>query len=405
MKPRGYSILKISRKAEATVLAGHPWVYDSEVFDDDGTAPDGGIVDITNQRGSYIATGFINRNSKIRLRVLTRNANEKIDHGFWERRLRRAVEYRRRVMGAQFDNCRLVFGESDGFPGLTVDRFSEVLVAQVLSLGTENHKYDIMTALVDVLREMGEEITGVFERNDVSVRGLEGMEQGKGWMDIPGLSSGGSTDVLICENGIKYHVDIENGQKTGFFLDQKFNREAVGSMAEGLRVLDCFTHTGSFALNCAKGGAASVVAADISDEAIATATANARINGLEDKIEFRCVNVFDFLPTVKQGEYDMIILDPPAFTKSRGTIDSAVRGYKEINLRAMKALSGGGYLATCSCSHFVTDEIFCKMLHSAAADAGVSLRQIEGRQQAKDHPIMWNVPETAYLKFYIFQKM
>ena len=405
MKSRGYSIVKISRKAEATVLAGHPWVYDSEVFDDDRSAPDGGIVDITNQRGSYIATGFINRNSKIRLRILTRNANEKIDHGFWERRLRRAVDYRRRVMGGQFDNCRLVFGESDGFPGLTVDRFSDVLVTQTLSLGTELHKYDIMTALVELLAGYGEKITGVFERNDVSVRGLEGMEQGKGWLDIDGLSTGGSTDVIICENGVKYHVDIENGQKTGFFLDQKFNRQAVGSMASGLRVLDCFTHTGSFALNCAKGGAASVVAADISEEAIQTARSNAALNGLEGIIDFRCVNVFDFLPTIKQGEYDMIILDPPAFTKSRGTIDSAIRGYKEINLRAMKALNGGGYLATCSCSHFVTDELFCSMLHSAAADAGVSLRQIEGRQQAKDHPIMWNVPETAYLKFYIFQKM
>jgi len=405
MKPRGYSIVKISRKAEATVLAGHPWVYDSEVFDDDGSTPDGGIVDITNQRGSYVATGFINRHSKIRLRILTRNANERIDYGFWQRRLRRAVDFRRRVMGEQFDNCRMIFGESDGFPGLTVDRFASVLVVQSLSLGTEQHLHDIMTALVDILSECSETITGVYLRNDVSVRGLEGMEQGTGWLDLPGLDSDGSTDVIICENGVKYHVDIANGQKTGFFLDQKFNRQAVGSMAKGLRVLDCFTHTGSFALNCAMGGAESVLAADISEDAIATAQQNAILNGLEDKVQFTCVNVFDFLPTIKQGEYDMIILDPPAFTKSRSTIDSAVRGYKEINLRAMKALSGGGYLATCSCSHFVTDELFCKMLHSAAADAGVSLRQIEGRQQAKDHPIMWNVPETAYLKFYIFQKM
>ena len=405
MKPRGYSIVKVSRKAEVTINAGHPWVYDSEVFDDDGSTANGGVVDITNQRGSYLATGYINRNSKIRLRILTRNANEKIDHAFFRRRLLRAVDYRRRVMGEQFDNCRLIFGESDGFPGLTVDRFGPVLVVQTLSLGTEQHKMDIMTSLVDILRESGEEITGVFERNDVSVRSLEGMEQGKGWLPVDGLDCGGSTDVIICENGIKYHVDIENGQKTGFFLDQKYNRQAVGSMAEGLRVLDCFTHTGSFALNCAMGGAQSVVAADISEEAIATAKSNARLNGLEDRMEFLCVNVFDYLPNIKYGEYDMIILDPPAFTKSRGTIDSALRGYKEINLRAMKALSGGGYLATCSCSHFVTDELFCQMVRSAASDAGVSLRQIEGRQQSKDHPIMWNVPETAYLKFYIFQKM
>jgi len=405
MKPRGYSIVKISRKAEATVLAGHPWVYDSEVFDDDGVTPDGGIVDITNQRGSYLATGYINRRSKIRLRILTRNANERIDHGFFRRRLQRAVDYRRRVMGEQFDCCRLIFGESDGFPGLTVDRFGSVLVTQTLSLGTEQHKMDIITELVQVLAECGETITGVFERNDVSVRTLEGMEQGKGWLPVTGLSTDGSTDVIITENGVKYHVDIENGQKTGFFLDQKYNRQAVGSIASGLKVLDCFTHTGSFALNCALGGASSVTAADISEDAIATARSNAQLNGLEDRMEFLCVNVFDYLPTVKHGEYDMIILDPPAFTKSRGTIDSAIRGYKEINLRAMKALSGGGYLATCSCSHFVTDRLFCDMLRSAAADAGVSLRQIEGRQQAKDHPIMWNVPETAYLKFYIFQKM
>ena len=405
MKPRGYSIVKISRKAEATVLAGHPWVYDSEVFDDDGITPDGGIVDITNQRGSYIATGYINRHSKIRLRILTRNANERIDHGFFRRRLQRAVDYRRRVMGEQFDCCRLIFGESDGFPGLTVDRFGSVLVTQTLSLGTEQHKMDIITELVQILAEGGDEITGVFERNDVSVRSLEGMEQGKGWLPVTGLSVDGSTDVIITENGVKYHVDIENGQKTGFFLDQKYNRQAVGSISAGLKVLDCFTHTGSFALNCALGGASSVTAADISEEAITTARSNAQLNGLEDRMEFLCVNVFDYLPTVKHGEYDMIILDPPAFTKSRGTIDSAIRGYKEINLRAMKALSGGGYLATCSCSHFVTDQLFCDMLRSAAADAGVSLRQIEGRQQAKDHPIMWNVPETAYLKFYIFQKM
>ena len=264
MKPRGYSIVKISRKAEATVLAGHPWVYDSEVFDDDGVTSDGGVVDITNQRGSYLATGFINRNSKIRLRILTRNANERIDHGFFRRRLQRAVDYRRRVMGEQFDNCRLIFGESDGFPGLTVDRFGPVLVTQTLSLGTEQHKMDIMTILVELLRDMGEEITGVFERNDVSVRNLEGLEQNKGWLPVTGLSCEGSTDVLITENGVKYHVDIENGQKTGFFLDQKYNRQAVGSIAKDLRVLDCFTHTGSFALNCALGGARSVVAADIS---------------------------------------------------------------------------------------------------------------------------------------------
>ena len=405
MKARDYSKVTVSRKGEASINSGYPWVYDSEVFDDDGTAQDGAVVDIVNQRGKYVATGFINRNSKIRLRILTRNANEIPDSAFWNRRLRRAVEYRKTVMGDQFDCCRLIFGEADGFPGLTIDRFGSVLVVQTLSLGVERVKYDILGQLVTILREMGEEITGVFERNDVSVRGLEGMEQNKGWLELDGCTVSGSTDVIICENGIKYHVDIENGQKTGFFLDQKFNRMAIRNIAKGRNVLDCFTHTGSFALNAAMGGAKHVTAVDISDEALDTARANAELNGLENIVDFTCANVFDMLPTLKKGEYDFIILDPPAFTKSRSTIQNALKGYKEINLRALKLLNGGGYFATCSCSHFITDAMFCDMIASAAADAGVSLRQIEGRQQALDHPILWNAPETSYLKFYIFQKM
>lgn len=405
MKPRGYGIVTVSRRAEATILAGHPWVYDSEVFDDRRIAEDGEPVDIVSQRGAYLATGFINRRSKIRLRILTRNINERIDVAFFERRLRRAVEYRRQAMGEQFSCCRLVFGESDGIPGLTVDRFGSVLVAQILSLGTEKRKKAIMTTLVGILSELSESITGVYERNDVPVRSLEGMEQSKGWLLREEGSAPDGTLVNIVENGIKYSVDFENGQKTGFFLDQKYNRQAVASLASGLDVLDCFTHTGSFALNAAAGGARSVVAVDISADAIETARHNAALNGFDSVIDLRVANVFDMLPSIKTGEYDMIILDPPAFTKSRGTIDSAIRGYKEINLRAMKALSGGGYLATCSCSHFVTDSMFCDMLRAAASDAGVSLRQLEARQQSKDHPIMWNVPETSYLKFYIFQKM
>ncbi len=404
MKARGFSTVTVSRKGEASINTGYPWVYDSEVFDDDRSAPDGSVVDIVNQRGRYVATGFINRNSKIRLRVLTRNANEIPDSTFWGRRLRRAVEYRKTVMGSQFDCCRLIFGESDGFPGLTVDRFSDVLVVQTLSLGVELVKQDIMSQLVGILRQMGENISGVYERNDVSVRRLEGMEQGKGWLALDDCRTSGSTDVIICENGVKYHVDIENGQKTGFFLDQKFNRQAIRDIARGRRVLDCFTHTGSFALNAAMGGAQSVTAVDISEDALATAKANAELNGITN-VEFTCANVFDMLPSMKYGEYDFIILDPPAFTKSRSTIDNAIKGYKEINLRAMKLLPGGGYFATCSCSHFISDSMFCEMLASAAADAGVSLRQIEGRQQSMDHPILWNAPETAYLKFYIFQKM
>jgi len=404
MKSRGFSKVTVSRKGEASINTGYPWVYDSEVFDDDGSAADGTVVDIVNQRGKYVATGFINRNSKIRLRVLTRNANEIPDSAFWGRRLRRAVEYRKTVMGNHFDCCRLIFGESDGMPGFTVDRFGSVLVIQTLSLGIELVKHDIMSQLVALLRDMGENITGVYERNDVSVRRLEGMEQGKGWLELDECGTSGSTDVIICENGIKYHVDIENGQKTGFFLDQKFNRQAIRDIAKGRTVLDCFTHTGSFALNAAAGGAKSVMAVDISEEALDTARSNAQLNNLTN-VSFTCANVFDMLPSVKYGEYDFIILDPPAFTKSRSTIQNAMKGYKEINLRAMKVLPGGGYFATCSCSHFISDAMFCEMLASAAADAGVSLRQVEGRQQAKDHPILWNAPETAYLKFYIFQKM
>ena len=405
MKKRELSIVTVSRKGEASITSGNPWVYDSEVFDDDLSAPDGAAVDIVNQRGKYVATGFINRNSKIRLRILTRNINERPDDAFFERRLRRAVDYRMRVMGEQFSCCRLIFGEADGLPGLTVDRFANVLVAQVLSLGIEHIKEELFTSLVTILRELGEDIIGVYERNDVSVRSLEGMEQSKGWMSLPCCGEGGPTDIIICENGIKYHVDIENGQKTGFFLDQKFNRQAVADIAHGLSVLDCFTHTGSFALNAAKGGAKRVNAVDISPEAVEMARRNAQLNGFDGNMEFTCANVFDMLPQMKPGEYDFIILDPPAFTKSRSTIDKALRGYKEINLRAMKLLPRGGYLATCSCSHFVSDAMFCEMLMSAATDAGVSLRQIEGRQQAKDHPILWNSPETSYLKFYIFQKM
>lgn len=405
MRSNELSRVTLSRKGEASVVQGAPWVFDSEVFDDDKSSPDGSVVVALNQRGKYVCTCFINRKSKIRLRVLTRNANEPVDKAFFERRLRSAVDYRKAVMGEQFSCCRLVFGEADGLPGLTVDRFNDVLVAQTLCLGTDLRKEEIFSSLVDILLESGENIKGIYERNDVRVRELEGLEQGCGEFVLPQLSGlSDMTETQICENGIKYTVDFMNGQKTGFFLDQKFNRAAVGKLAKGRKVLDCFTHTGSFALNCAANGALSVVAADISPEAIDTAKKNAELNGLEEKIEFRCVNVFDMLPQIKPGEFDYIILDPPAFTKSRATIDSALKGYKEINLRALKALPRGGILATCSCSHFCSDELFRKMLIDAASDAGVNVRQIEVRQQAADHPYLWSAPETMYLKFYILQK-
>ena len=267
----------------------------------------------------------------------------------------------------------------------------------------ERLKDVIFPLLAEVLRENGERIDGIYERNDVAIRALEGLEQGKGWYELPGEEHPQSTVTEICENGIYYAVDFENGQKTGFFLDQKYNRFAVARLAKGRRVLDCFTHTGSFALNAARGGAEHVTAVDVSESAVEMARENARRNGLEDRMDFVTADVFDLLPEVKKGEYDFIILDPPAFTKSRRTVGRAEKGYKEINLRALKALPRGGYFATASCSHFMPSELFVKMLRSAAQDANVELRQIEARQQAPDHPILWNVPETDYLKFYIFQ--
>ena len=299
--------------------------------------------------------------------------------------------------------CRVIFGEADGFPGLTVDRFSDILVTQTLSVGMERRKDLIFPLLAEVLREDGQEIRGIFERNDVAIRALEGLGQGKGWYPLPGETTPESTITEICENGIYYAVDVENGQKTGFFLDQKYNRLAVARLAKGRRVLDCFTHTGSFALNAAKGGAAHVTAVDVSESAIEMAKANAKRNGLEGNMDFLAADVFDLLPTLKKGDYDFIILDPPAFTKSRKTVGRAEKGYREINLRALRALPRGGYFATASCSHFMPSELFVKMLRAAALDAGVELKQIEARQQAPDHPILWNVPETDYLKFYLFQ--
>ena len=309
-------------------------------------------------------------------------------------------------MGPDFSCCRLIFGEADFFPGLTVDRFGSILVAQTLSLGMEQRKEMIFRLLVKILREEGETIDALYERNDVRIRELEGMEQGKGFFEIEGLSKDLSGVTEICENGIRYEVDYVNGQKTGFFLDQKYNRQAAARLAPGRRVLDCFTHTGAFALNAAKAGAEHVCAVDVSADALAMARKNAERNDLTGNMSFREANVFELLTAMgdaKNREYDYIILDPPAFTKSHGTVHSAERGYHEINRRAMQILPRGGYLATCSCSHFMTEELFCKMLRHAASDAGRSLRQIEARQQSPDHPILWNVPETNYLKFYLFQ--
>lgn len=406
---REYPQVKVSKKAEHAIIKGHPWVYFNEITEAQ-PFENGELVDVVSQKGSYLGTGFANENSKIRVRLISRNANDKFDEAFFERRLRHAIDYRKTVMGDDFSNCRLIFGEADSFPGLTIDRFGDILVAQVLSLGIEKRKKMLFELLAKIFAQDNQPIRGIYERNDVAIRELEGMEQYKGFFPLEGYPIPDSTETTITENGITYAVDFENGQKTGFFLDQKYNRLAVAKLSRGKRVLDCFTHTGSFGLNAAKGGAGYVLSVDISESAVEMAQKNAKANGLDRKVEYLAANVFDLLPKLSEGEminrygkFDFIILDPPAFTKSRQTVESAMRGYKEINLRAMRLLPRGGYLATCSCSHFMTEQLFVKMLHQAAADAGVSLRQIEARQQSPDHPILWNVEETNYLKFYLFQ--
>ncbi len=403
---RNYTRFIITPKGEKHVKSGHPWVFGEEVTEIQGEYQNGDIVDVYTGKDKYLGSGYVNDNSKIMVRIISRNANDRFDEAFYERRVRYALDYRRTVMGDEdYKCCRLIFGEADSFPGLTVDRFNNVIVVQVLSLGIEMVKDFIITKIVDVLREQGQVIDAVYERNDVAIREREGMEQYKGFYKAEGLKTDLSGITEITENGIKYAVDYINGQKTGYFLDQKYNRMAIRKIARGRRVLDCFTHTGAFALNAAAAGAELVTAVDISEDALSSAKRNAELNGFTN-MEFKCANVFDLLTQMKETnscDYDFIILDPPAFTKSSATVRNAYKGYKEINLKAMKLLPRGGYLATCSCSHFMPDELFKKMLSEASADAGVSLRQIECRQQSADHPILWNVPETDYLKFYIFQ--
>lgn len=404
---RKYAKFFVTPKGERAARGGHPWVFGEEVTKIEGDYANGDLVDVVTSKGKYLGTGFVNDHSKIRVRIISTNTNDKFDEAFWERRLRYALDYRLTVMGERdFNCCRLIFGEADMFPGLTVDRYNDLLVTQTLSLGIEMRKQMLFELLIKILREMGQEIRGLYERNDVRIRLLEGMEEGKHWFATDLCPEPGAVTTEIVENGIEYTVDVENGQKTGFFLDQKYNRQAIAKIAKGKHVLDCFTHTGSFALNAAKGGAASVTAVDISAEAVQMAEHNAAINDCSDVMHGLQANVFDLLSDLfnkHSREYDFIILDPPAFTKSGSTVKNAIRGYKEINLKAMKLLPRGGYLATCSCSHFMKEELFVKMLQDAAHDTNVSLRQIEARQQSPDHPILWQVPETNYLKFYIFQ--
>lgn len=398
---REYPSVNISEKAEISVRAGHPWVYEDEIQMVNGTPADGGLTDVLTLKGKYLGTGFYNSTSKIRVRIVSTNTNDRFDAMFWRRRISYALDYRKTVMGADFSCCRLVFGEADSLPGLTADLFGDVLVCQIACLGTELLKDTIYNILIEELANRGIKVSALYERNDLALRDKEGLQRGKGY-----YYGSGDGVCHITENGIKYRVDYIEGQKTGFFLDQKYNRAAVARIAKDKTVLDCFTHTGAFALNAAAAGAKQVTAVDVSADALWSARTNAALNGLEGKMDFVRADVFDMF-TQWEGkgkkEYDFIILDPPAFTKSSATVGKAIGGYREINRKAMKLLPRGGYLATCSCSHFMTDGLFCKMLKSAATEAAVTLKQIERRTQSPDHPIMWNVPETDYLKFYIFQ--
>ena len=402
---RPYPKLTVTEKAERALRAGHPWVYGDEIV---SSAPcrDGEIADVYSRKGRWLGAGFYNAVSKIRVRIVSRNSNDRFDEAFWDRKLRWAVDYRRTVMGEDFSACRLIFGDADGFPGLTADLFGDVLVTEVLSLGTDRIRPLLYGHLRSILAEYGVSLRAICERNDSPLREKEGLERACGLWDAPGLLTGDRCKAVIRENGLELLVDCLGGQKTGYFLDQKYNRRAAARIAPGRRVLDCFTHTGAFGLNCALAGAESVVSVDVSADALDQAKKNAALTGVSDRVTYLQSDVFDLLTKLaeeKRGAYDYIILDPPAFTKSSATVKAAIRGYKEINLKAMRILPRGGYLATCSCSHFMTDEKFRAMMADAAKDAQVTLRQIEARQQGPDHPILWNVPETDYLKFYLFQ--
>ncbi len=403
-----YAKLTVSEKAEKAIKDGGVWIYGAEIRERDPNAVNGRPVDVYSGRGRYLCTGFYNDRSRIAVRVLTTNANDRIDEAFFSRRIGYALSYRKTVLCGDLSSARLIFGDADGFPGFIVDKFADVLVLQIMCLGIELLKDALIPCLIAQLREMGEPVRAVYLRGDAHVREKEGLPRESGYYTCETLPEPESPDdgtVLITENGIRYRVDFRAGQKTGFFLDQKFNRRAAAAIAPGRTVLDCFTHTGAFALNCAAAGAKRVTAVDVSASALEAAKANAALNGFSD-IEFLQADVFEYLTALSgagRSPYDYIILDPPAFTKSSDTVRAAYRGYKEINLKAMRLLPRGGYLSTCSCSHFMTDSLFQRMLLDAAKDANVRVRIAERRQQAADHPILAGADGTEYLKFYILQ--
>ena len=381
-----------------SMKAGGPWVYDNEVERIEGDPLDGDVVSVHDYNGFCLGKGFLNRRSKLRVRMLTRNRNQEIDEDFLRIRAKNAWEYRKKVVDTS--SCRVIFGEADFLPGLVVDKFSDVLVVQSLALGMDRYKSFLLETLKELMAKDGISIRGIYERSDAKVREQEGMPRVKGFLSDPF-----DTKVEIVENGVRYFVDVAEGQKTGFFLDQKHNRKAIWPLCPGAEVLDCFTHTGSFALNAGLAGASHVLGVDASELGVAQARENAALNSLSDRVEFLCADVFELLPELeaKGQKFDLVILDPPAFTKSRASVKKAVTGYREINLRAMKLIRDGGFLATCSCSHFVDYELFTQTIGQAARNVHKRLRQVEYRTQAPDHPILWDAEDSYYLKFYIFQ--
>lgn len=392
-----HGIVNLKKGEGRTLKAGGMWVYDNEIASTMGEIVDGGLVEVHDFDGYFMGIGYINRRSKITVRMMSRRTRE-IDRAFIEQRVRACVDYRKHTV--DMSSCRLIFGEADFLPGIVIDKFSDVLVVESLALGIDRFKPLIVELLKQVLKEEGMPIRGVYERSDAKVRLQEGMERFKGF-----IGEEFDTKVSIVENGVKYMVDVKDGQKTGFFLDQKYNRLAIQKLCRNARVLDCFTHTGSFALNAGYAGAKEVTGVDASQLAVDQATANAALNGLSDSVKFICEDVFALLPKLEEkGEkYDVVILDPPAFTKSRSSVKNAVKGYREINLRAMKLVKDGGFLATCSCSHFMDYQLFTQTIGQAARNVHKRLRQVEYRTQAPDHPILWSADESYYLKFYIFQ--
>lgn len=383
----------LRKKIGDRVVNGHPWIFATELGDSEGDYEPGDIVDVHSSNGSFVGKGYVNPASQIRIRLLTRDKNETIDAQFFHRRIAEAWAYRQQI--GYVENCRLIFGEADGLPALIIDKFNDYLVIQTLALGIERWKEAIVKALQDIFKPKG-----IYERNDVPVRELEGMQQIKGFLSAPF-----DTNIILKENGLKFHVDIENGQKTGYFLDQQDNRRAIQHICKDAEVLEAFCYTGTFSLHAAQYGAKSVLGLDISDNAVDTARRNALLNGYENTCKFESMNAFDALKNwVKEGrKYDVVMLDPPAFTKSRANIDKAITGYKEINLRGMKLTKPGGFLVTASCTNLVSPDQFLKTIEAAAKDAKRKIRQVTWQTQASDHPILWHVPTTQYLKFLIVQ--